>query len=520
VKLQHLSLSASALGLALAVSGTPAFAADKPASAHVQCDGQPNNVTSGETAARIIGAVTLLGLFAPAPEAPDASKRKFGEAGVAVCTSLIEGEKAEGNASRRLGLILGRAIHQIEAKNYQAAIDDIAIARREAKAGGMLDNPYFVRSRARSFDLIESAALLRMGRVEDARAAGLRGAELYQYSLFDLLSLPTYAALVPALSEEEDRVLSWQARLIPPAALVRANRLDQVGRFAESARLRDAYVEYDTEHSPELTSSTALASAALAHALAGDLEKAAERAKAARANVEKRKADGKPETDTAEFVALMDLYNIVETAAKGDIKAARRLFAARSQWIGPSLGSVSEVNRRLRQGAAADELIGGLAKTPEELFKEQAETSRTAILAKDSDNKTLFYLARGLRDASVYESFSKNVWRTDKSKMILKTKADPAKYKMESMYLPLTDPSAAMDAYVLHAALTAKARGHGGFVFTPILSGAITAGSFRTGNLGEKGFPADLFIDAADVIAKLSPVIPDPATLEARKAKR
>jgi len=82
MKLQSLGLGASALSLVLAV---PAHAADKPGSLHVQCDGQPNNVTSGETAARLLGAVTLLGLFAPGPEMPDASKRKFGEAGVAVC---------------------------------------------------------------------------------------------------------------------------------------------------------------------------------------------------------------------------------------------------------------------------------------------------------------------------------------------------------------------------------------------------------------------------------------------------
>jgi hypothetical protein len=517
MKLQSLSLGASALGLALAV---PAQAADKPGSLHVQCDGQPNNVTSGETAARLLGAVTLLGLFAPSPEVPDASKRKFGEAGVAACTALLEGDGAEGNSSRRLGLILGRAIHRMEAKEYQAAIDDIAMARREAKAAGLTENPYFMRSRARSFDLIESAALLRMDRAEEARSVSLRGAEQQQYSLFELFSTPTYAGFLPAPSEDEDRLLSWQAKLMPLAAVMRANRADLARRFADSARLRDAFAEFDAEHSPEYDSSVALAGAALAHALAGHLDVAAERAKAAQANLDKRKADGKPEADTAEFVELVDLYGIVDTAARGDMKAARRLFAARSQWVGPSLGSVMEVNRRLREGAAPDELIGGLAKTPEQLWKDQAETTRAALLAKDGDNKTLFALTRGLRPASSYESFSKNVWRTDKSKMVLKTKADATKFRMESMFLPMGDPTTSMDAYVLHAALLAKSRGHGGFVFTPILSGAIAAAWFRTGNEGDKGFPSDLFIPADDVIAKLSPIIPRPEMIEARKAKR
>ncbi|HEY7810789.1 MAG TPA: hypothetical protein VIA98_10455 [Allosphingosinicella sp.] len=513
--------SALALVLAAPMSGSIAYAAapEKPGSAYVQCDGQPNNVTSGETAARLIGAVTLLGLFAPAPEAPDASKRKFGEAGVAACNSLLTGDSPEGNSSRRLGLIFGRALHQIEAKNYQAALDDVAMARREAKAAGLTANPYFARSRGRAFDLIESAALVRMGRAEEARAASLRGADVLEYSVFPLFSTPTYAPLLPAPSAEEDRLLEWQGRLIPNALLHRADRLDLAGRFTDSARLRDAYVEFDVENSPELNSSIGMAGAALAHALAGNFEAAAERAKAARANAEKRKSEGKPETDLSQYVELLDLYDILETARGGDSKTARRLFSARSQWVGVSLGSVMEVNRRLRQGAAADELIGGLSKTPEQLWKEQAETARAALLAKDSDNKTLFALAPGLRPANGYEALSKNVWRADKSKIILKTKT-PSKYKMETLFLPFVDPLAAMDGYVLHAALIAKSRGHEGFVFSPLLTDNLVAAWFRTGNRGEKGFPADLFIPAEDAIAKLSPIIPAPATLEQKRAAK
>jgi hypothetical protein len=521
VKLQHLSMGASALGLALAapLPGASALAAEKAGSAHVQCDGQPNNVTTGETAARLIGAVTLLGLFAPAPEAPDASKRKFGEAGVAACTSVLAGDKAEGNASRRLGLILGRAIHQIEAKNYQAAIDDVAMARREAKAAGMMENPYFVRSRARSFDLIESAALLRMGRAADARAVSLRSADGLEYSVFGLLGTPTYEGYNLMPSEEEDRLLQWQTRLVPFAASIRADRLELAGRFAEAARLRDALVEFDTEHTPELNDSTIMAKAAISHALAGNAEAAGERARAARANAEKRKGDGKPENDLAEYVELMDLYEILETARRGDAKAARRLFAARSQWVGASLGSVMEVNKRLRDGAAPDDLIGGLAKDGTQLWNEQSETKKAVLLAKDSDNKTLFALAHGLRPAGTYEALSKNVWRTDKSKLIFKTKMDPAKSKMELMFVPMADPAASMEAYVLHAALIAKSRGHQGFVFMPIISTGIAGASFRTGNRGEKGFPEDLFITADDAIAKLSPLFPTPAEIKAKRAR-
>ena len=508
----RLLASAAALGLVV-VPFSSAGAAEKPGSAYLQCDGQPDNVTDGETAARLLGAVTLLGLFAPPNESADASKRKFGAEGVAACTSLISGERREGNAKRRLGLILGRALHQIEARNYSAAIDDVALARREAQAAGLMNDAYFSRSRGRAFDRVESAALVRLGRVEDARAASLRNSADAAFSMFTLFATSTYSSLLQKQSSEEDRFTAWQTRIAPVLGGLRADRLEIDGRFADSARLRDALVEFDAEHTPELNSSLLMARAAVAHALAGDFAAAAERAKAARANVEKRKLDGKAEDNAAEVVELLDLYGILETAHSGDSKAARRLFAARSQWLSVSLGSVMEANRRLRDGATPDELIGSLAKTPEGLWNEHVEATRAALLAKDKDNKTLFNMVPAERSQKLYAAVAKNVWRTAKSKIILTSKkSDPSKSRMELMYLPMTDPVVAMDAYVLHAALVARSRGHQGFVFTPIISGSLLAGSFRSGNRGDKGFPPELFLDAAEVIADLRRVIPEPVS--------
>lgn len=520
MRFQHLARGTAALVLScVPFSGAHAQSGDKPGSAYVQCDGQPNNMSDGETAARVLGAVTLIGLFAPPPESADASKRKFGSAGVAACTSLLEGERREGNPQRRLGLLLGRAIHHIEAKNYEAAVADAQLARREAQAAGLSADPYFARSRGLAFDRVESAALLRMGKLDEARAASLRTADKLQYSLLGLFTTPTYDQLIATPSADEDRVQHWRSRLAPALASLRADRLDLAGRFADSARVRDAYVEFDAEHSPELNSSIALAQAAVAHALAGNSATAAERMAAARANADKRKAAGKPESDAAELVELFDLYTIIDTARSGDAKIARRLFSARSEWVGASLGSVLEVNRRLRDGAAPDELIGGLAKDSEQLWKERSETKLTELFAKDSDNKTLFHLVPSLDSARAYHALSKNVWRTDKSRLIIKTKADTAKTRMEFMFLPMVDPAVAMDAYVLHAALVARSRGHEGFVFSPIISEKIFAAGFRSGNRGQKGFSDDVFIPAADVIAQLSPIIPDPETLKA-KARR
>ena len=87
----------------------------------MQCDGNPNNMSAGELVVRLVTITAIVGLLAPSPEQPDASKRQFGEAGVAACTELLEGPKREGNAERRIPLILARALHRIEARDYASA---------------------------------------------------------------------------------------------------------------------------------------------------------------------------------------------------------------------------------------------------------------------------------------------------------------------------------------------------------------------------------------------------------------
>src|SRR5436305_937943 len=137
-------LSACALSILL-TPVTPALAQsnEKPGSAYVQCDGQPDNVTDGETAARLIGAVTLLGLC--------------------------------------------------DIKNNE-------------------------------------------------------------YSFFPLLTASSYDNLIEGISPEEERLDAWRTRMVPIVGSLQADRLDLTGRFADSARVRDALIEFDTVQSPELNS--------------------------------------------------------------------------------------------------------------------------------------------------------------------------------------------------------------------------------------------------------------------------
>ncbi|MET0310333.1 MAG: hypothetical protein ABW023_16630 [Sphingomonas sp.] len=502
-------------------AGSATGAEDKPGSLYLQCDGQPNNMTTGESAARLLGAVTLLGLFAPRVEAADASKRKFGAEGVSVCTALLDGEKKEGNPSRRVDLLLGRAIHQIEAKNYQAAITDAGLARREAEAAGLMSDPYYARSQGRAFGLVEAAALYRLDRVDEARDTALRDTTAARHSFMNLISVPSYLLGGYTPSETESAYIGWRARAGVTGAALSAKRLEEWGKFAEAAQVRDALADFNLAATPDLQSSALLAQAAVTHALAGNDAIAAERAAAARTNFEKRRDEGKPEGNGSEIVELLDLYSILHTAKAGDLKTARRLFAARSQWVAASFGCVVEATRRLRDGAAADEMIGGLANAPETMRKDRDTATRAETLAKDTDNKTLFWLLPGVDPAKRYEAVSKQVWRTDKSKLLLQVKdTDQVKFKMERLFLYGFDTDVLVDAYALHAALLAKSRGQQGFVIMPSLVGGTLIANFRTGNRGEPGLPDVLFNDADEVIADLSKIIPDPETLKALQARR
>lgn len=490
---------------------------EKQPSLHVQCDGNPNNMSAGETAARLIGAITLLALFAPPPENADPDKRKFGEDGVKVCSELIDGEKRETNTYRRVNLILGRAIHRIEAKDYDGAIADAQLARGEADTAGFMANPYYVRSQGRAFDLITAAALYRAGKPVEARDAALRNLGDSRFLLTPLFSVPTYMLIDPAASPAEAEFRGWRSRL-GLGVSEQADRLEEWGRFEEAAAVREAQVDFNKRTVPEARSSAVIARSAIALALAGKAELSDTRIAEARANADKRRAEGNTEKDASEIVELFDLHAIVRQAQRGEVGPARRLFAARSQWVAASFGSVVEVTRQLRTGATPDEMIGGLARDPEALWKDRLDARRAEALAKDSDNATLFRLIPSVDSAAAYRNLSKQVWRTDKSKLVLKLKDDgKSKLKMERMFYYGADFDALFPAYALHAALLAKSRGHQGFAMLPIVGDRIVIAAFITGNKGEPGLSDPIFADAEEVIAALSPVIPSPETIKAEQ---
>jgi hypothetical protein len=508
------SLLSANLAEAARAQDKAAAAADKKrlGSLYLRCDGKPNNMTEGESLARFVGAVTLLGIFAPAPEQPDPSKRLFGEAGVDACSQLLDSREGETNGLRRLPLILARAVHRIEAKQYQEAIADVGLARAEATALHLAGNAYFDNSMGLSFNRIEAAARIRMGDAEGARAVSLREIEKQRYDLVALASGQSFAEFLPQMSPEEELYLQHVSRLIPGGLSVYADRLDEVGRFADAARLRDDLQAFTDGLTPKSKASIVRARAALSHALAGDMAQADKFAAEARANLQARIDEGKPENDNARTVEILDLVNVVRLAHDGKLAEARRNFAARSQWLSPGFGAVLEVNRRLRQGASEAELFGALADTPDKLLQDRREARLARMLETDKDNRTLFLSILPYAKVDDYERASKAVWNTEKSSMMARAVSADGLHTIFSTAMPLVSP----DAILLHAALQAKAKGKQGFTLVIVPQRPMLA-IVRFGNKGEAEMPDSLYLDSDDVIARLREAIPTPEQVKARQ---
>lgn len=486
----------------------------KNGSWYLRCDGNPNNMTDGESFARLVGAISLLGLLAPQPETADPSKRLFAAKGVDACNHLIdETDKGEHNVVRRLPLILARAAHRIEAKDFSGAIADVDKARSEARAANLIGNPYFDRSMGLSFDLLESEARLRQGDLEGSVATRIRTAQKMPWSWYARLAAQPYAIAGLPLSDDELRYYDQAARLDTFSLLRAAQRLEDAGRFAEAAARREAIISDIEAMNDELRGSLLYASAALSLALAGEWDKAAERATFARANLEERRSSGKAETNESAVIEWLDLYGVVAAFHAGKAGEARRIFTGRSEWTAPSRGLVEGVAAQLLPGATPAEKMGLLAQTRQERENRSRELMQAALTERDKNNRTLFSYILPYAPIKAFEAQSKQVWTIDKSKMLIIPK-EPRKSGLDAYFNAggaLTQP----DALLLHAALRAQAAGkHLTFYMSPD-NPRLAMVRFIAPD--DQTMPAALHIDPQPVIAELSQVIPSPEALVQRQ---
>lgn len=482
---------------------------------YLKCDGQPNNMTTGESLGRLIGAMTLLSIFAPPPEGANPAARLIGHDGITACSRLIDGVGGdpESNPQRRVPLIIARAIHHIEAADYTAALADVAKAREEAAAAGLAGNPLYERSTGRGVAMIEAHARLRLGEIEEARRVALSGIAGQRHSLFGLYGYYAFNEFSNVRTADEDLYYQSFSRLLPPVTYIYAARLEETGDFAQAALLREDMIGLlDVLESKE-RSSSGYATASLAQGLAGNWERSNHLAELARTNMETRIREGNPENNSSVAVEILDLQTVLRAHAEGRTAEARRLFSGRSAWPGVSFGALVETTRRLREGASEAELIGPLAMTPEALWTRRRESELASMIEKDKDNRTLW---RHLRDAPTiasYRAISREVWRMDRSRLL----GRPNLEGWQDLRMPYQGGVlAGLDGMILHAALQARHQGKPGFVLLTSPSNP-TFALVRFGAPGDRGISEGRFIDAAAAIAELEPLIPSPEAVRAQQ---
>ena len=521
--------AASALVKPVAPPPAPAVATPPPvdgatpvkqASLHVRCDGNPPQMSDVESFARILGALTLLALFAPPPEQADASKRLFGAAGVDACTQLIENPASlEKNKLRLMKLILARAAHRIEARQYKEALADVGLARAEAKAAGMSGNPYFERSMGLAFDRFESFARLRMGDAAGARTTSLSHLQTMPYSFLPVLTAQDFAWANRTMDATEEQAHAIRDRMLTNALGSHCVRLEEMGRFEEAAALREAMVNRANSVTEGGSGAWLLAATATTHAMAGHWTLAKDRATEARSKLDKADEEGKPDPLRSQIIEQLDFLGVVELMHEGKIDEARRNFAARSDW-NVSIGQKWQLADQLRKGARPDQLFGALAKSGDEQWEDQRKRSMAALLQADTNNRMLFSNILPYATVQDYEKMSRQVWRADKSKMIGEKPMKNSKFYVVSTFTLFGSSAfARQDAQVLHSALVAKARGYKGFM---LLNGTTVDDTALVmfGNAGDPDMPAMLYLDADAVIAELRQVIPSPEELEVRIKER
>lgn len=511
-------LTGAAVAAALLMSA-PAQA-ERPPSRHLRCDGMPDNVTAGETAARLLGAVTLLGIFAPSQEGADASARLQGAEGVAICEEALA---AESNEVRRAELILATAIHHVEAGQHEQAI---AAARRAlTDRSALAATPAFRRS-LNLFALdIQATALVELGRTDEAVARGVEMAVAAPYDIVNILRASYYVDYSTHWGQPETAFYDHLVKLYPSGLLQRARARELNGDVANALADYDLYIRmYDDQLGgvPEALRYRV----ALSHALSGNFARAEELVRQAEAPPPGATGKGgeadaaqppseppapeAPEPASPATVEMNDLYRVWQAVHAGDLPRARTLYLARSRWIYVDAALRARLVARLREGAPAEQLTGALAQTPEQIVAAWRAERRTNALAGKGPGNFLFGRRQPYFGPEIFARYSRDVWRMERSRIIDFPQDQEGPYRVyAARQLGGGTPSGY--ALLLHAALLARNQGQNAFSLHPS-RGDLTQLSVRFGNRGGEGMIDSLTFDADQVIADLAPVIPQPVS--------
>ena len=477
-------------------------------SVFLRCDGAPAHRTAAETAGRLLLIMATAGLAGPG-ELRDTSKRLKGGEAVTACDAALAGES---DAIRKVQLTLARAVHQIEAKNFEAALSDARNA--PALAGKDGEELGFKHSLLLSSYDLEAQALVRLNRPAEAEIAALKLAAASPYDLLAQQQAARFIGLTPAMTPDKQVFLDRYARIAPRGLFQLANAAEWTGDYKASAEALKAYLElvaaFSNEKEPAPPMPAIEARLAVVLALAGDLTRSDEIAAGARKKVDDMVRSGKALTMQnviAEAEEFLDFQAIVVKAASGDIAPARVAFTGRTRWLSPTAAVVADLTARLRNGAKPAELTGALARDPAEI-RSTGLAALAGSIAETANAEAMLYAAiRPLMSADQYSYWNSDIRDVADSDYLVKRKPKD-NYTGEFFYMKRPNGIATGDALLMHCALLAKHRGLKGFVVFPARQ-RLEAAYMQFGNPDQPGFPALAFLDADTVIAALAAEFPE-----------
>jgi len=480
-------------------------------SVYVRCDGFPPHRSAGELAARLLLIMATAGLAGPGERA-DVGKRLTGADGVAACTQALAGETDE---IRRVQLTLARAIHHIEAKDYQAALDDTQAA--PVAAGAKVNDFGFQHSLMLSSLELEAYALVYLKRPAEAEATALKMAEIAPYDVIAQGRAERFVGLTADLTPAKKTYFERSAGLTQLGAMYFAHAYFWTGDYLTAATLYQAAIDridgFKNDKSPPVPQPSLEAGRAVALAMGGDLVRSNALAADTRKEIDALMQNGQAArwqgvVNSAE--EELDFQAIAADLAAGKVAQARAAFAARSRWTATPGAAVADLTERLRKGAPADALTGALARDPAAIRSDSRSAWAGALTSTaDNDKNYLYSTIRPLASMDQYSHWNDDIRETADSPFLPK-KTGKETYAGDFVFMKRANGIATGDALLMHCALLAKARGKTGFVldgYRPRLDAAIV----RFGNPGDPGMPAPVFIDAATVIAALSTEFPDPS---------
>lgn len=478
-------------------------------SVYLLCDGSPAHRSGAELAGRILLIMATGGLAGPGEKA-DATKRAMGAEGVTACDSALS---SETDPIRRMQLTLARAVHHLEADEFEAALSD---ARTAPSAAGTAANDIgFRHSLLLSALELQAAALARLGRPGEAEAAALEMAAASPYDTIAQERAVIYVGLTASASPQKKAFYDHLSRIWPKGLLLKAEFEEWNGEYLAAADDYSAFVDLRygfVLDKKNLTPEVAiLADRAVALALAGQTAQADALAADTRKSLDDMIASGKAMgisevANTAQ--ELLDFESIVSQAQSGKAAQARILLAARSRWLTPSAAAVADLTARLRKGAPANELTGTLTHDPAAMRTDYLASRLGAIQQKNGAEKKLFDLIRPPMTASDYSYWVDDVWDKNDTRF-MPEKTGKETYDGELVYMRRANGIAAGDALLMYCARVARLRGKTGFVMFPTRA-RLDASVVRFGNAGEPGFPAAAVNDAQATVAALSVEFPDP----------